>query len=191
MFTSDDAAFLATIGCTRQELFDFVDDLLRYGEPDFDTALAVQSIRRDYFLGVLGGQSTGRTVAMDDLPPKAAMVDGIAWLPRLIVKARLKLRGEMPSDLMYCCGGDRSFLRRVKMTAPDFLALVRDSGQDDRRVIDAVQSDGTCWCGPTVWHGQTAMRVSVINWSTTEHDVDRSLDAILRLARANGARPND
>ena len=52
-----------------------------------------------------------------------------------------------------------------------------------RRVVAAVQADGTCWCGPTVWHGKTAMRVSVINWMTTDADVDRSLAAILRIAR--------
>ncbi|HJP87356.1 MAG TPA: pyridoxal-dependent decarboxylase [Gemmatimonadaceae bacterium] len=53
-----------------------------------------------------------------------------------------------------------------------------------RRVVAAIQADGTCWCGPTVWHGQTAMRVSVISWMTTEEDVDRSLETILRLARS-------
>ena len=52
-----------------------------------------------------------------------------------------------------------------------------------RKVVTAVQEDGTCWCGPTVWHGQAAMRVSVISWLTTEEDVDRSLETILRLAR--------
>jgi len=51
-----------------------------------------------------------------------------------------------------------------------------------RAVIAAVQEDGTCWCGPTVWQGRTAMRVSVISWATTEADVDRSLAAILRIA---------
>jgi glutamate/tyrosine decarboxylase-like PLP-dependent enzyme len=53
-----------------------------------------------------------------------------------------------------------------------------------RRVIAGVQEDGTCWCGPTVWQGKTAMRVSVINWSTTEDDVDRSVAAILRIANS-------
>ncbi|HEX6628362.1 MAG TPA: pyridoxal-dependent decarboxylase [Gemmatimonadaceae bacterium] len=53
-----------------------------------------------------------------------------------------------------------------------------------RRVIAAIQEDGTCWCGPTVWHGKTAMRVSVISWLTTEEDVDLSIDTILRLARS-------
>ncbi len=52
-----------------------------------------------------------------------------------------------------------------------------------RRIIGEIQSDGTCWCGATVWQQKTAMRISVCNWSTTEADVDRSLEAMLRIAR--------
>jgi glutamate/tyrosine decarboxylase-like PLP-dependent enzyme len=52
-----------------------------------------------------------------------------------------------------------------------------------RAVIAAIQADGTCWCGGTVWQGQTAMRISVSSWATTEEDVERSLDAMLRAAR--------
>ena len=51
-----------------------------------------------------------------------------------------------------------------------------------RRVIAGVQEDGTCWCGGTVWQGQTAMRISVSSWATTDRDVARSLEAILRIA---------
>ena len=51
-----------------------------------------------------------------------------------------------------------------------------------RRVIARVQEEGTCWCGGTVWQGKTAMRISVSSWATTERDVARSLDAILRIA---------
>ena len=52
-----------------------------------------------------------------------------------------------------------------------------------RRIIDAIQRDGTCWCGVTVWQGHTAMRISVSNWSTTTDDVDASLEAMIRVAR--------
>ena len=52
-----------------------------------------------------------------------------------------------------------------------------------RQVIAAIQEDGTCWCGATVWQGKTAMRVSVISWATTDADVDRSIAAILRIAQ--------
>jgi len=51
-----------------------------------------------------------------------------------------------------------------------------------RRVIAGIQDDGTCWCGGTVWQGHTAMRISVSSWATTEADVERSLEAMLRVA---------
>jgi glutamate/tyrosine decarboxylase-like PLP-dependent enzyme len=51
-----------------------------------------------------------------------------------------------------------------------------------RRVIAAVQADGTCWAGGTVWQGRAAMRISVSSWATTEDDVERSLAAMLRVA---------
>ena len=60
-------------------------------------------------------------------------------------------------------------------------------GHDDARtraVIQAVQEDGTCWLSGTTWRGMAAMRISVCNWSTTADDVERSLEAILRAARA-------
>ena len=139
MFEARDVAFLASIGCTAQELFDFVDDALAYGDLDCETALAVTAIRRAYFLDVMRGKSTGRVVPMHELPAKSAKVDGIAWLPRLIAKARIKLRGEMDPDLMYGCAGDRPFLREHHMTLPQFLQLVWDMGDDDRAIIDAVK----------------------------------------------------
>ena len=56
------------------------------------------------------------------------------------------------------------------------------SPEQTARVIEAVQAEGTCWCGPTRWQGRTAMRISVCSWRTTDADVDRSLAAILRVA---------
>jgi glutamate/tyrosine decarboxylase-like PLP-dependent enzyme len=50
------------------------------------------------------------------------------------------------------------------------------------KVIADIQADGTCWCGGTIWQGQTAMRISVSSWATTEADVERSLAAMIRLA---------
>jgi glutamate/tyrosine decarboxylase-like PLP-dependent enzyme len=55
-----------------------------------------------------------------------------------------------------------------------------------QRVIEAIQRDGTCWCGGTVWHGKRAMRISVSSWVTSERDVDISLAAILRIAAEQG-----
>jgi glutamate/tyrosine decarboxylase-like PLP-dependent enzyme len=57
-------------------------------------------------------------------------------------------------------------------------------GEADRtkRVIAAIQAEGTCWAGPTVWRGQTAMRISVSSWATTDEDVERSLETMIRMA---------
>jgi glutamate/tyrosine decarboxylase-like PLP-dependent enzyme len=49
-----------------------------------------------------------------------------------------------------------------------------------RQVIERLQQDGTCWCGPTEWQGRTAMRISVSSWATRDEDVERSVAAILR-----------
>jgi len=50
------------------------------------------------------------------------------------------------------------------------------------RTIARLQADGTCWCGSTVWHGRTAMRISVSSWATTRDDVERSLAAMIKAA---------
>lgn len=55
-----------------------------------------------------------------------------------------------------------------------------------RRIVAAIQREGTCWCGPTVWQGQPAMRISISSWATTGADVDRSLAAMIRIAREQG-----
>ncbi len=57
---------------------------------------------------------------------------------------------------------------------------------ETQRVISETQRDGTCWAGGTVWHGTAAMRISVSSWATTVADVDRSVEAILRIARRKG-----
>lgn len=53
-----------------------------------------------------------------------------------------------------------------------------DSGEATAEAIRRVQSDGTCWLAGTTWRGRAAIRVSLSNWQTTEHDVRRSAAAI-------------
>jgi glutamate/tyrosine decarboxylase-like PLP-dependent enzyme len=56
-------------------------------------------------------------------------------------------------------------------------------GDDDgltRRVVAAVQDEGTCWMSGTTWQGKAAMRISVTNWTTGPDDIDRSAEAVLR-----------
>jgi aromatic-L-amino-acid decarboxylase len=70
--------------------------------------------------------------------------------------------------------------------------LLRFDGDDERttRVIEEVQRGGEAWLGGTVWHGVTAARVAISNWSTTEADIDRlatALEDALDAARAGSA----
>jgi glutamate/tyrosine decarboxylase-like PLP-dependent enzyme len=65
----------------------------------------------------------------------------------------------------------------------DTAARIAEGDVRTRAIIAAIQADGTMWAGGTTWHGLAAMRISVSNWSTTEADVDRSIEAILRAAR--------
>jgi hypothetical protein len=140
LFSKTDLEFMASIGCTAQELFDFIDDLARYGEPNYETTLLTTAVRRDYFVLVQNGVPTRKIISMDTLPAKTAEVDGIAWLPRLIEKARIKLRGEMPPDLMYGCGGDRPFLRSMNVELAEFLRLVWVCGDENGKIIQYVKA---------------------------------------------------
>jgi glutamate/tyrosine decarboxylase-like PLP-dependent enzyme len=59
-----------------------------------------------------------------------------------------------------------------------------DADEATRAALKRVQDERVCWLGGTRWHGMEAMRISVSNWSTTDDDVDRSADSILRAARS-------
>lgn len=139
MFDRRQTAFLASIGCTPQELFDFVEDHCDLGEPSFDDTLAVAAVRRRFFEEVQHGIPSQFQIDPAELPPKDEAVEGIRWLPRIIAKARAKLRGELDPGTMYGCGGDRPFLQSVNLTLPGFLELVWSAGADDSRIIRAVK----------------------------------------------------
>ena len=101
-------------------------------------------------------------------------------------------RSGLAEMLNRCCSNARRFAVGLEKAGFEILnevclnQVLVSFGDDSRtrRVIDAIQADGTCWCGVTVWQGRTAMRISVSNWSTTPADVDASLAAIIRLAAA-------
>jgi glutamate/tyrosine decarboxylase-like PLP-dependent enzyme len=70
--------------------------------------------------------------------------------------------------------------------------LPPDGGDPDAftlQVMTRVQDEGEAWMGSTTWQGQTAIRISISNWSTTEADIDRTADAMLRAAGASPRSP--
>jgi glutamate/tyrosine decarboxylase-like PLP-dependent enzyme len=68
-------------------------------------------------------------------------------------------------------------LVRVVLAEGDADAATRDA-------LRRVQEERVCWLGGSHWHGMDAMRISVSNWSTTDEDIDRSADSIVRAVRA-------
>lgn len=140
-YSPEDLAFLKAIGYSEQEFFDFVDDFVRYGEPSPATALLVAAVRRDYFYVIQKGVPSERVVEMDELPAKTDEIDGIPWLPRLIAKARAKLKGEMNPDLMYGCAGDRRFFLEHDIHPADFLRIVwaADQSGNENTILEYVK----------------------------------------------------
>jgi glutamate/tyrosine decarboxylase-like PLP-dependent enzyme len=88
-----------------------------------------------------------------------------------------------------CCGCARRFADGLSAAGFEILnevvlnqVLVSvGSPEATARIVAAIQEDGTCWCGGTIWQGRHAIRISVSSWATTEADVDRSVEAIVRV----------
>lgn len=112
---------MKALGAKPMDFYDYAEDFVKYGEPDWETFLLVQSARRDYFLEVQGGQWSDQEIDPDSLPPKKDEVEGIVWLPRIYPKALAKLRGELDPSIMYGCGGDRGFCRTHDIHLADLL----------------------------------------------------------------------
>jgi len=137
-FAGDEEAWLAANGITAQHLYDYAEDQNNYGEPGYDNALGIELVRRDYFLNAQTGKPSRHVLDEQKLPAKTESVAGITWLPRIIPKTKAKLRGELPSSLMYCCGGDRSFFQTHDILPAEFLSLVWRHERDDAAIVDWV-----------------------------------------------------
>ena len=138
-FNASEAKFLHEIGCTAQELYDFAEDWCGGGEPNFETALLITAARRDYFLTIQKGKLSDKIEPNDTLPARDAKLGGIEWLPRIIEKAKRKLQGTMSDDVMYCCGGDRNFLKTHRIHPVDFLRVVWSAWEDDAKILAYVR----------------------------------------------------
>jgi len=69
------------------------------------------------------------------------------------------------------------------------VVLRLDDVATTQALIAEVQADGRLWCGPTTWHGEPAMRISVSSWKTTIDHGRAAADAIVECGhrvRADG-----
>ena len=141
IFEPKDVRFLESIGASPSEIYDFVEDYSEVGEPSFETILAITEVRYDYFIKEQQGRSAGRVQSPETFPAGHMALGGIRWLPRIIAKARAKLKGELPSDLMFSCGADRPFLKKVGIPPEDFLKTVWEAGPDDDAILARVEEE--------------------------------------------------
>jgi glutamate/tyrosine decarboxylase-like PLP-dependent enzyme len=132
--------------------------------------------------------------AMDWVPESSRRARGFA------VYAALRSLGRRGLEDMLdrCCRLARRFADRLRaeprihilneVVLNQVLVRVQPASGGDadaftREALRRVQDERICWIGGTRWHGMDAMRISVSNWSTTEHDVDRSAESIVRAVR--------
>ena len=137
-FNDDESNFLTSIGANVQEIFDFAEDYVQGGEPDFTTVAMIHDVRRAYLREVQNGNASDEVLDPASLPDRDDEARGIRWLPRIIPKAKAKLRGELHPDIMYSCGGDRNFLKSNDIHAAEFLRIVWENESDDQAIIDWV-----------------------------------------------------
>lgn len=139
-YSKEELTFLASIGYQPREFFDFIEDFAEEQTPTPSTALLVAAVRRDYFLVVQASQPSSKRLTRDALPTFGDTIGEIAYLPRLLAKAKAKLRGELDPDIMYGCGGDRKFLQDHGNLHPaDFLRHVWAAEGDDARIVSLVK----------------------------------------------------
>lgn len=131
-------AELAQLGVTLMDVFDYAEDFVSGGEPDFETFLMVHEVRRDYFLTVQKGVHSNETLNSSSLPAKTDETREILWLPRIMPKAIAKLRGELPPETMYGCGGDRKFFKTNNIHPAEFLRVVWAYEEELEKIVDWV-----------------------------------------------------
>ncbi|MEL7186025.1 MAG: aminotransferase class V-fold PLP-dependent enzyme [Pseudomonadota bacterium] len=152
------------------------------------------------FVRDVGALKSAMAITAEYLPTETEFRNPSDFTPELSRRARgvdvwaaLKSLGRdgVAEMIDRCCSNARRFAERLQAEGFEVLndvvlnqVLVAFGDEaETQRVIAGIQEDGTCWCGITIWQGRTAMRISVCNWSTTPEDVDRSVEAILRVAR--------
>lgn len=139
-FDLGEIAMMASAGLKPFEIFDFAEDFVAQGEPDFVTFMLIHQVRRHYFFYKQKGIHSSSECDSRLLPSRDAQCEGIPWLPRIIAKATAKLRGELTPDIMYGCGGDRAFLKKYDMHPADFLFMVWECEENPDAIVTWIKT---------------------------------------------------
>ena len=149
------------------------------------------------------------TLAADYVAPSHTARDQIDWNPEWSRRARAipvyAALSEMGRDgveamIDRCCKHCRTLTEGIgaldgaEIVSPPTLnqALVRfplPQGTDEENdahtsaTMDAINATGEAYFSGTIWKGRTAMRISVVNWQTSDADISRALAAIAEVLR--------
>ena len=188
------SAALAPLAAGMERADSWATDAHKWLNVPYDSGLA--------FVRDARALRSAMAISADYLPAQSESRNPSDYTPELSRRARgvdvwaaLRTLGAsgVAQMLERCCRHARRFASELRSAGCTVLnevvlnqVLVSFGDADTtRRVIAELQADGTCWCGPTQWQGHTAMRISVCSWATTDEDVSRSLDAMLRNAARN------
>ena len=97
-------------------------------------------MRRNYFFEIQEKVPSSNVLNPESLPAKTDEIDGIAWLPRIIEKAKAKIKGEMHDDIMYGCGGDQRFLAQYDIHPAEFLRVVWAYEDTPEKIVEWVKA---------------------------------------------------
>jgi glutamate/tyrosine decarboxylase-like PLP-dependent enzyme len=182
---------LAPLAAGMAEADSWATDAHKWLNVPYDSGLA--------FVRDASALRSAMSISADYLPKPGEQRNPSDYTPELSRRARgvdvwavlhTLGRGGVADMVERCCAHARRFARELQAAGYHVLndvvlnqVLVSFGDADTtQRVIADLQADGTCWCGATRWQGQTAMRISVSSWATTDDDVTRSLDAMRRVA---------
>lgn len=143
-----------------------------------------------YTAAYLTGQVAGREFGGGDFVPESSRrARGFATWAAI----RLLGRSGVAELVDRCCAMARRFADGLE--ALDGVEVLNDvvlnqvlfrAGDEEltNRMERWLQQEGTLWLGGTTWRGERLLRISVSNWSTSEDDVDRCVQAIGRARTA-------
>lgn len=69
----------------------------------------------------------------------------------------------------------------VRFRSPNTDASETDHDARTQAVTAAINAEGTAFFSDTIWAGRRAMRISVVNWRTTGHEVTETIAAVGRV----------
>lgn len=94
-------------------------------------------------------------------------------------KTLIEKIGELPGAQILWKSDLNQGLIRFRDLKPNATQIDHDTRT--QKIIDAVNSSGVAFFSSTTWENQLAMRVSVVNWRTSQNDVEKTINVFRKI----------